>query len=230
MFENVLNGSIFGKIEPGKCRLTANGQIAIKTSNGYKSYNLAKKKLVNQSNFVFDIGDDFFFVIPTNKAKPGDIILVNGKPRCVVTASVDRLEVVNYEDSTLDTVLPERHVFMGNTYFYGKIVSLLGSNFGKKGGTNKLMKMALQMQMMQSMMGGKSAGISNMFGGASNDGGNNMMQTMMMMSMFGNGGFGFGDMFENMFDFDDDDDTGVISDLMKADEEDDNEDNDKEEK
>ena len=224
MFENVLNGSIFGKIEPGKCRLTANGQIAIKTSNGYKSYNLDKKKLVNQSNFVFDIGDDFFFVIPTNKAKPGDIILVNGKPRCVVSASTDRIEVVNYEDSTLETVLPERHVFMGNTYFYGKIVSLLGSNFGKKGG-NKMMKMALQMQMMQSMMGGKS---SNMFGTPSNgDGGNNMMQTMMMMSMFGNGGFG--DMFENMFDIDDDDDTGVISDLIKADEEDDNEDNDKEE-
>ena len=229
MFENLLNGSIFGKIEPGKCRLTVNGQIAIKTSGGYKSYDLKKKKLTNQSNFVFDVGDDFFFVIPTNKANPGDIILVNGKPRCVVTVSNDRLEVVNYEDSTLDTVLPERHVFMGNTYFYGKIVSLFGSNFGKKNGMNKMMKMALQMQMMQSMFGGgkNSSSVSMLGLPTAGNGSNNMMQTMMMMSMFGNGGFG--DMFENMFDFDDDDTTDVISSLM-AEDEDNNDDEESEEK
>lgn len=210
MFDNVFGKSIFGKVQPGMCRLTANGQIAVKTSGGYKSYNIEKKKLTNQSNFVFDIGEDFFFVIPTNKAKTGDIILVNGKPRCVVSATKDKIEVVNYEDSTLETVLPERHVFMGNTYFYGKIVSFFGSSFGKKGASNNMLKTMFQFQMMQSMLGGKkedgsavTSPLASLTGGAGNG---DMMQTMMLMSMFNGNSGGFGSMFENMFDFDDDDD------------------------
>ncbi len=196
MFENVLNNSIFGKIAPGMCRLTVNGQVAVRTSDGnYKSYDVETGRLTNQSNFVFDIGEDFFFVIPTNKVKKGDIILVKGRPNCVVSVDKNEIKAVNFENGTLDTIIPERHVFMGNTYFYGKIVSLFGSKFKSKSGSNNIFKSMIQMQFMQSMMGSKNNDTNSSNGG--------MMQTMMMMSMM-NGG-GMGDLFGDMFDFEDDD-------------------------
>ena len=137
MMNNFLNG-MFGKVGNGMCRLSMNGEIAVKTSGGYKSYNIKTGKLTNCNNFVFDIGEEFFFVIPTNKVEKGHIILVNCKPKCVIDADKTKLTVINYEDSTVETILPERHVFMGNTYFYGKIVSMFGSDSikGKKGANN----------------------------------------------------------------------------------------------
>ena len=66
MMNNFLNG-MFGKVGNGMCRLSMNGEIAVKTSGGYKSYNIKTGKLTNCNNFVFDIGEEFFFVIPTNK-------------------------------------------------------------------------------------------------------------------------------------------------------------------
>lgn len=177
---------MFGKLGPGMCRLTMNGKIAVKTSGGYKSYNVKTGRLTNCSNFVFNIGDDFFFIIPTNKVDVGDIILVKGKPQCVIEVDKKTLKVMNYEDMTIDTIVPERHVFMGNTYFYGKIVSLLGSSAGKgKDGMAQMMKF----MMMNQMMGG-----NGMAGNA-----NNMLPMFMMM----NGGSGsiFDGMLDGMFDF-----------------------------
>ena len=66
-FTSCFNG-MFGKLAHGMCRLTMNGRIAVKTSNGYKSYNVNTGKLTNCSNFVFDIGDDFFFDRVINRA------------------------------------------------------------------------------------------------------------------------------------------------------------------
>ena len=178
-----MNG-MFGKIAPGMCRLSMNGDIAVKTSNGYKTYNMKTGRLVNCSNFVFDIGEDFFFLIPTNKVHKGDIILVNNKPKCVIGVEDNKITVINYEDSTVDTILPERHVFMGNVYFYGKIVSMFGDSFknGKKGGMNNIFKYMMMSEMMK--------------GGSGSSGMGNMLPLMMM----GNGGFE--NMFEGMFDFD----------------------------
>lgn len=185
MMNNMLNG-MFGKVAPGMCRLSMSGGIAVKTSNGYKAYNLKTGRLTNCSNFVFEIGEEFFFVIPTNKAEPGDILLVGGKPKCVIEAEKNKLTVINYEDSTVETILPERHVFMGNTYFYGKIVSMFGSDLikGKKG-TNKIM----QYMMMSEMMKGNSNGSGN---------GMNAMLPLVMM------GRNMGSIFDGMFDFDED--------------------------
>jgi hypothetical protein len=180
---------MFGKLGPGMCRLTMNGKIAVKTTGGYKSYNVKTGRLTNCSNFVFNIGDDFFFIIPTNKVDIGDIILVKGKPQCVIEVDKKTLKVMNYEDMTIDTIVPERHVFMGNTYFYGKIVSLLGSSAGKgKDGMAQMMKF----MMMNQMMGG---GTSSFTGGTGN-----MLPMLMMM----NGGTGsiFDGMLDGMFDFD----------------------------
>lgn len=180
---NFMNG-MFGKVASGLCRLSMSGEIAVKTSSGYKSYNLKSNKLTNCDHFVFDIGEEFFFVMPTNKVEKGDIILANGKPKCVITPGKDKIEVINYEDSTVENILPERHVFMGNTYFYGKIVSMFGDGLAKgKGGTNKIM----QYMMMSEMMKGS--------------GNNSNMLPLMMM----NGGGMFGDMFPGMFDVEDED-------------------------
>lgn len=182
---NFFNG-MFGKIAPSMCRLSMNGGIAVKTESGYKTFNIKTGKLTNCSSFVFDIGEDFFFVIPTNKVEKGDIILVNGKPKCVMGTDGKTITVINYEDSTVDTILPERHVFMGNTYFYGKIVSMFGNNLTKsKKGTNKIFQYMMMSEMMK--------------GGMSGTGNNNMSAMLPFMMMSGGN---MGDMFDGMFDFD----------------------------
>ena len=184
MMNSFLNG-MFGKVGNGMCRLSMNGGIAVKTNNGYKTYNVKTGKLTNCNNFVFDIGEEFFFVIPTNKVEKGDIILVNGKPRCVIDADKTKITVINYEDSTIETVLPERHVFMGNTYFYGKIVSMFGGavSNGKKGMHN-----VFKYMMMSQMMKGNDGSMSS----------NGMSSMLPFMMMGGN----MGNMFDGMFDFD----------------------------
>lgn len=187
MMNNMLNG-MFGKVAPGMCRLSMNGGIAVKTSNGYKTYNMKTGRLTNCDSFVFNIGEEFFFVIPTNKAEKGDILLVNGKPKCVINAEKNQITVINYEDSTVETILPERHVFMGNTYFYGKIVSMFGGDLikGKKG-TNKIM----QYMMLSEMMKGNS----------DNNFGNGMNAMLPFMMMGGN----MGSIFDGMFGFESED-------------------------
>ena len=140
----------------------------------------------NCDNFVFDVGEDLFFVMPTTKVKPGDIILVAGKPKCVIETNNKTITVINYEDSTVENMLPERHVFMGNTYYYGKIVSMFGNNFSDKpNGMNKIMSY----MMMSELMKGNNS--NSMFGSAN---------PAMLMLLAGNGNMT--DMFDGMFDFD----------------------------
>lgn len=180
---DLFNG-MFGKVANGMCRLSMYGGIAVKTSNGYKTYNLKKKRLTNCSNFVFDVGQEFFFVIPTNKVEPGDIILISGKPKCVISVNNEMITVINYEDSVVEQILPERHVFMGNTYFYGKIVSMFGNDIlgnGKKG-MNKLMSYMMMSEMMKGMNG---------------NGNQNAMNSMLPFLMMSGGNMNglFGDIF-----------------------------------
>ena len=63
--QNSFSG-MFGKIAPGMCRLTMNGNIAVKCGNGYKSYNVDKGTLTNVTNFCFNVGDEMFFIIFPN--------------------------------------------------------------------------------------------------------------------------------------------------------------------
>ena len=172
---NLFNG-MFGKVQPGMCKISMSGGIAIKCSNGYKTYNLKKDRLTNVSSFCLDI-PDAFFVIPTNKVAKGDIIIVAGKPKCVLETTKSSIKVIDYENSEIREVVPERHVFMGNAYFYGKIVSLFGNMKSGKG-FGGMMKM-----MMMSQLFGGNAGSSQsgMFGG------NNGMGQMFAMSMLMNG-------------------------------------------
>lgn len=211
MVNNLFNG-MFGKIESGLCRLSMNGGIAIKTANGYKSYNVKTGRLTNCDSFVFNIGEEFFFVIPTNKVSRGDIILVQGKPRCVIESDGknNKITVVNYEDSTMETIIPERHLFMGNSYFYGKIVSMFGNGFGK--GKNK-MQSIMSYMMMSEMMKGNNSTLGN------NNSMMSGMSAMLPFMMMNNGGSG--NMFENMFDGMFDDTINIGMDEDDADSEDD---------
>ena len=185
MFDsNNFMGKMFGRVGSGMVRMSMNGDMAIKTSNGYKTYDAESGALVNCDNFVFDIGSEMFFLIPTNKVQKGDIILASGKPHCVIGAEKNRIEALRYEDGSIVNIVPERHVFCGHTYFYGKIVSMFGNMKGK--GMNSMMKY----MMMSEMMKGKSDAMSNM---------------LPMMFLMGNGGGNMDNMFENMFDFDMDD-------------------------
>ena len=182
MFENLTNqfNGMFGKIAPGMCRITVNGNIAVKCNKGYKTYNVAKGTLTNVTNFCFS-GDEMFFVIPTNKVEVGDIILVDGRPKCVIEANKKIITVIDYENSEIRQVVPERHIFMGSTYFYGKIVSMFGNMFKNGKGLGNVMKM----MMMSQMMGG-------------NNSNNNGLGQIMAMSMF----MGSKENpFEGMFDF-----------------------------
>ena len=177
---NMMN-KYFGKVANGMVRLSMNGDMAIKTSNGYKVYDVKEGTLTNCDNFVFDIGSEFFFIIPTNKVEPGDVILASNKPHCVIKVEDNRIEALRYEDGSIVSIVPERNVFMGKTYFYGKIVSMFGKIKGGKG-MNGMMKYMMMSEMM------KGNGNSN--------------NSMLPMMMFMNGNMG--DMFGDMFNFDED--------------------------
>ena len=183
---NMMN-KFFGKVAPNMVRLSMNGDMAIKTSNGYKTYDVKTGTLVNCSDFVFADGSEFFFIIPTNKVETGDVILASGKPHCVIKAESNRIEALRYEDGSIVTIIPEHHVFMGKTYFYGKIVSMFGKIKGGKG-MNGMMKYMMMSEMLKGNGGN----------------GNSSMSSMLPMMMLMNGGMG--DMFEGMFDFDEEED------------------------
>ena len=186
MFENMTSAfnGMFGKIAPGKCRLTMNGEIAVQCSSGYKTYNVKKGTLTNVSNFCLPMGDEMFFVIPTARVVVGDIIFVSGKPKCVTAVNKNVITVIDYENSEIRQVVPERHIFMGNSYFYGKVVSMFGNYFKSGKGFGNIIKMML---MSQIMGGNKSNGSTDMFGG--------MGQMMAMSALMG----GKNSMFEDMF-------------------------------
>ena len=210
---DMFNG-MFCKVGADMCRLTMNGKIAVRTKGGaYKSYDVKRNRLVNHSNFALNVGNDCFFVVPTNHVKVGDIIMVNGTPRCVRSVSGDEISVFNYENSTIENVVKERHIFMGNTYYYGKIVSPFGNMLTKKGGLNSVMQMA----MMSSMFGD---------GNKNTLGGNSAGQNGMMMAMLLSNG-GMDNMFDGLLDFgdvdmdvddgdDDEDDVPVVKKTKKT--------------
>lgn len=185
---SMFNG-IVGRIESGCCRLSLNGRIAVKTPDGYKVYNPKTGSVTNCSNFVLDLADDMFMVVPTRNLKPGYIILINGKPVYVLeTLSKNRVKVMQYEDSSIKEVIPERHALMGRK-FYGRIVSLFGNGFSKgKGGFFKNM---LKLKMMGAMFGG---------GDDTEWTGGNSLAMMMLM-----GGGSFDGIFEGICDDEDED-------------------------
>lgn len=154
MFKNLF-GDAFGRIAPECCRMTYNGNLAIKVAGGYRAWNTKTGRLTNVTNFTFPVGGDFVFVIPTTKVKAGDVILHNGRPKAVVAVSSnpETVQAVNYETGTVETIVPERHIFMGKTYFFGKLISMFGKSMFSGKGCGGIMKM----MMLKEFMGGNSS-------------------------------------------------------------------------
>ncbi len=203
---NGMFNGMFGHLGSGMCRLGINGNVAVKTANGYKTYNVETGNLTNVTQFCFDIGQEFFFVMPTTKAKKGDILLIDGHPKCVIENKDNKtIKVMDYENSAIQEIVPERHVFMGQTYFYRKIVSMFGTNNFLKGskGMGKMFKLMMLKEIMGGMLGGsRNSGSDNPLAG--------MLPMMMMGNMFGgdkDGGLGdFTEMFDLDFDGEDEED------------------------
>lgn len=199
-FGNMFNG-MFKPVAKGYCKMGMNGQVAVKTATGYKTFNPKTRRLTNCDSFAFDM-DGAFWVVPTFKLAVGDIILVNGKPRAVIEVNKNSIKTFSYEDSTIAETVPEHHVFMGKSYCYGKIFSPFMNMSNGDASMGNMMKMA----MMSQMFGGNTSNGSN-FGGM-----NPMMFMMMgkdnpMMELF-DGGWNFGTPDED----DDDEDKDVKED------------------
>ena len=190
MINNMINNGasqvskMFGRIAPGLCRISTNG-IAIKTTNGYKVYDVNSGVLVNCADFVFDIGDDMFFYMPTNNIVKGDIIISGGKPVCVISVNDNKIEAFRYEDSSIINIVPENMIFFGNTYFYSKIVSMFG-DMGNGVKPEKIMPLLFMSEIMKGNDTNK-AGF-----------GSSLAQYYPLMMMM-NGGFNFNNIFGNMF-------------------------------
>ena len=159
------NDKLFGKIDSKMCRISMDGKIAIYTSNGYKTFDIKTGELTNCDQFALEIAGDFFFLIPTNKVTKGDIILVGGKPKCVLDILKNEIKVLSYEDGTIASMIPETHMFLGKGYLYGKIVCLFG-DMTENGSVKKMMKLMMFREMMN---------------GGSNT--NNVFGAMMFMNM-----------------------------------------------
>lgn len=198
MFEKLF-GDAFGRIAPDCCRMTYNGNLAIKVGNGYRAWNAKTGRLTNVTSFCFDLGQDFVFVIPTTRVHVGDVILHNGQPKAVVQVGENPtiISAINYNNGTVEQIVPERHIFMGKTYFFGKLVSLFGKGMFSGKGTAGIMKM----MMLKQFMGGQNA-TPNDFGQA--------MLPLMLLSQ-GNG-------IEDIFNF------GDVDDVELGDAEDDEDD------
>ena len=172
-----------GRVAPGLCRLSVNGAIAVCARAGYRTYDVDTGRLTNCDSFVLDVGDDYFFVVPTGKVKKDDIILSGGLPKCVVAADGDTITAINFEDATVETLLPEHHLFRGGPCLCGRIVSLFGRG-GVKGkkGVNGMLKYMI----LSSLLKGKEGGLSG-------------LAPLMLMG-------GRSDFLEGLFDEDENDD------------------------
>lgn len=182
--------NMFGNVDPDMCRLSFDGNIAINVNGEYKVYDAEKGFYTNCNQFVVDMGN-MFFVLPTNKVAVGDIILAGGNkrtPKYVLEKTKTTLRVFDYLEGEVKEIIPERQMFMGKQYCYGKIVSLFGGNKGIKG---KGFKGMMKFMMLANLMNGKPG-----------NGSGDMMQTMMMMSMMN----GKDNLFDDMLDFEFDED------------------------
>lgn len=176
---------MFGPIEAGKCKLGMNGKIAIKTPNGYKTYDAKKNRLTNVGSFAFDMFN-MFWLIPTNTLQVGDIILMQKGdrrvPRFVIKVDNGIITALDYEDNELKQVLPERHILMGKVFFYAKIWCPFKGMASNGNMFSQMFKMQLMSQMMNGMMnGGNVADAVNPMGNM----GQMFMMPMMMQMMGG---------------------------------------------
>lgn len=210
MFASIFS-NICGKTPADKFRLGVNGQLAVKTLKGYKTFNLKTNRLVNCQQFAMDLGQELFMMFPCQVLRKGDVVFMNDSPVCVLDQEGDLIKVLNYETSKVETMMAERHLIMGRP-FYGKVVSLAGDLFGSSKGSNQFFKLMMMSQIMSGKLlfgnqEDRATTANNMFGGFGGSGG--MMQMILMSSMMNGGDMPFGDMFGGFLQDDDEADVDV---------------------
>lgn len=175
-----------GKVAEGSVRLSMDGKLAVRTQNGYRVWDVDKKTMTNVQDLCLDM-PGIFFVMPSTKVVVGDVILLDGKFNCVIEVGESTIKAIAYADNQVKEFVPERRIFMGKTFFFGKVVNLLGN----LGGSGKLVKLTLLGQMLNN---GGDATTSQLMplmlmGGIDNDlSGDGMLKQFMLLKMFqGNG-------------------------------------------
>ena len=135
MFESLTSvfANMLGTLESDMIRMTFDGKVAVKTTKGYKTYDVDKKKAINMDSLVMpDMAA--FLLLPSTKVKTGDIILRDGAFYSIISIDDATNELIgyNYEAGKKETIVRETHCFLGNTYFYSKLFSPILSFFGNK--------------------------------------------------------------------------------------------------
>lgn len=184
---NELTGlnEICGKVAEGSVRLSMDGKLAVCTQNGYRVWDTEKKTMTNVQDLCLDI-PGIFFVMPSTKVVVGDVILLDGKFNCVIEVGESTIKAIAYADNQVKEFVPERRIFMGKTFFFGKVVNLLGN----LGGSGKLVKLTMLGQMLNN--GGDASASQLMplmlMGGIDGDlSGDGMLKQFMLLKMFQGG-------------------------------------------
>lgn len=176
-------GGAFGPVPKGDCRLGLNGLVAINVNTGgapkYKTYDVKTGTLTNCSDFALEM-DGSFFLIPAMKVVPGDIILSDGGPCCVIESGKNSIKVFSYQRGTIEEKVPERHLFLGNAYCYTRLFSPLANLMKGRGGMGNAVKMMMLSRLFSGRDGAGGAGMDPM--------------ALLMLSGGGN------DLFQDMFD------------------------------
>ena len=158
-------GGMFGPVPKGDCRLGLNGLIAVNVNTGgvpkYKTYDIKTGKLTNCSEFALEM-DESFFLIPTTKLRPGDIIVSDGGPCCVIEAGENAIRAFSYQRGNIEEMVPERHLLMGGTYCYGKIFSPFANLMKGKNGINNAVKMMMLSRLFSDRGEGRGGGMDPM--------------------------------------------------------------------
>ena len=193
-----LFGKMMGPVPSGDIRLGMNGLPAINVNTGgtpqYKTYDYKTGTFTNCSEFAWDL-DNSFFLVPATRVSPGDIIMGSGGPCCVIESGEKNLKVFSYKRGIIEELVPEQHIFLGNTYCFTKLFSPFANMLkGSKGMDNAVKWMVLSGMLSSS---GKSAGAGP------------EMNPLLLMLAGGENGL-LGDMFRGVFDAEDEKTKGDI--------------------
>jgi hypothetical protein len=170
-----------GPVKGADFKLTFMGTIAVKTANGYRSYNPESGELTDVDGFTMDF-DGMFYKMPAAELEEGDLISTDHGYGYVLATKTNKVEIM-LMNGDVKKIVSTTSPF--GFSFYTKIVSISDMADGSDGDSGMFGGMDPMMLMM--MGGGNSGNGSSPFGG-------DMIQTLMMSKMLGGKG-GFGNLF-----------------------------------
>lgn len=147
----------FGKVADGVLRMSYKSGIAVRTSNGYRVYDVNTGKLDNVTDLCMDL-PGMFYTVPCKAYKPGDLIFFDGSMKAVVEVGKVSVKAFDYERSVIEEIVPETILF-GHKKLYPKVISLMG-DFAGLGDEGSDMSSLLTMGLLsKGMTGTPDAGL-----------------------------------------------------------------------